>query len=58
MDDIPQIVGGCSFPTQLGDVIFSALNGLPEDAYKHGRTAAYWHIMAVLEQHMKENHNA
>lgn len=46
------------FPISLGEVIMSALNALPEDEYLNGRTAAYWHIMAVLNDHLVRNHNA
>jgi len=50
-------VDGQKFPVQLGNVIMSALNALPEEEYANGRTAAYWHIMSVLDRHLVRNHN-
>jgi len=52
------VVGGHKFPVQLGEVIMSAINALPEEEYANGRTAAYWHIMGVLDQHLVKNHNS
>ncbi len=45
------------FPQQLGEVIFTALSGLAEEEYASGRTAAYWHIMSILDRHLVRNHN-
>lgn len=45
------------FPQQLGEVIFTALSGLAEEEYASGRTAAYWHIMSILDRHLIRNHN-
>ena len=51
------ITSGQKFPVELGNVIMGALNALSEDEYVNGRTAAYWHIMAVLDRHLVRNHN-
>lgn len=57
MDD-DRVIGGHKFPTQLGEVIMSAINALSEEEYVNGRTAAYWHIMSVLDQHLVRDHNS
>jgi hypothetical protein len=53
----PHSIGGQKFPTELGNVIMSALNSLPEVEYANGRTAEYWHIMEILDSHLVRNHN-
>ena len=50
-------IGGHKFPSQLGEVIWSAITALQEDEYMNGRTAAYWHVMATLDQHLVREHN-
>jgi hypothetical protein len=50
-------IGSHKFPSALAEVIWSALTALEEDEYAGGRTAAYWHIMAILDRHMVRNHN-
>lgn len=45
------------FPQELANVIWSALTGLQDEEYINGRTAAYWHVMSILDSHMVRNHN-
>lgn len=42
---------------KLGQVIWNVLATLDEDEYLNGKTAAYWHIMAILDQHMVRDHD-
>jgi len=51
-------IGGHKFPSQLAGVIWTAISSLQEDEYMNGRSAAYWHVMATLDQHLVREHNS
>lgn len=47
-------IGTQIFPKNLSEVIYSALSGLPDEYYKNGKTACYWHVISIIDQHMNK----
>lgn len=34
------------------DLIWNVLENVPEDSFKNGRTACFWHLVGVLNEHL------
>ena len=54
---IDSIYGKTLLSQEFRELFWEVLFQIPDESFKNGRTAAYWHLMSVLEGHLEDDNN-